>query len=393
MQVYEPTKQPNVFGYPTIKVHWQSGGEGIRIGRHCKEDRETIRILNMGIQGAGKSSLLEVWAVRFNKIIDLFGSVDGESLCWCKAEFTTFFKSHYGREPKILLITGDGKKVACKFDTIQIDQLTLKDIEEHDVITTTQMFHATLQAYYACIGEVIGILEKRIFWDTPWALCIREAGDWGRARTKVVADDEGAKQDLIRFYRQNRHHGLAVLMDTLRWTNIDKEIRDLSNYICIKKIGIQLLPKDLRFLYRYWKPRSLMKLPNKLFGLITDNRSIGVGTFEYPEWHKATKENILKLTSIEIEDMETKERTDPENYTIGELKHAEIIEKYLELKSYRKVEEATGRAKSAVAEHIKIHNTFVNKKQECPKCKAAKSPFSKDIILKEKQIPCPPTDT
>jgi hypothetical protein len=203
------------FGYPRIKVKWQSGSEEIHIGRNTKENRETVRILNLGIQGAGKSSLLEVFAVRFSKIIDLFGSSDGESLCWCKPEFTEFFKQKYGREPKILLVHGDNKKLACKFSTIHIDELKLNDIKEYDITTTTQLFHTDLQAYYSTLGKTIEILEKRLFWDEPWALTIREAGDWGRARTKVVNDDEGAKRDLIRFYRQNRHHGLAVLMDTL----------------------------------------------------------------------------------------------------------------------------------------------------------------------------------
>lgn len=377
----------DTFGYPRIKIKWQSGGEGIHIGRNTKENRETIRILNLGIQGAGKSSLLEVYAVRFQKIIDLFGSSDGESLCWCKPEFSTFFKQKYNREPKILLIYGNGKKLACKFESLHIDELTLKDIQEHDITTTTQMFHADLQEYYGTIGKIIEILEKRLFWDDPWALTIREAGDWGRARTKVVKDDEGAKRDLIRFYRQNRHHGLAVLMDTLRWTNLDKELRDLSNYICIKKIGIQLLPKDLRFLYRYWKPRSLMKLPSHLFGIITDNRSIGVGTFEYPTWHKATKENILKTTAIEIQDTETGERTDERRYGVGDLDHAEIIEKYIQLQSIRKVCKEMVRSTSTVSNHIKDHNLAIKRVGECQKCKHSKSQFSKDTIIKQKEPP------
>jgi len=387
MQVQIEKPKPDTFGYPRIKVKWQSGGEAIHIGRNTSEDRETIRILNLGIQGAGKSSLLEVFAVRFIKIIDLFGSCDGESLCWCKPEFTEFFKQKYGREPKILLVYGENKKVACKFGTINIEQLTLDDIKEYDVTTTTQMFHPTLQSYYGAIGKIIDILEKRLFWDEPWALTIREAGDWGRARTKVVKDDEGAKNDLIRFYRQNRHHGIAILMDTLRWTNLDKELRDLSNYICIKKIGIQLLPKDLRFLYREWRPRSLMKLSNKLFGIITDNRSIGVGTFEYPTWHKATKENILKSTGIEILDTETGERTDERRYGVGDLDHSEIIEKYIQLQSVGKVATELVRSKSTVSNHIKEHNLAIKRKGECQKCKHANSQFSKDTIIKQKEKP------
>ena len=384
MQV-QTEKDPLIFGYPRIKVKWQSGGEQIHIGRNTKENRETIRILNLGIQGSGKSSLLECWAVRFQKIIDLFGSSDGESLCWCKKEFFEFFKQKYNRDPTILLVYGEGKKLACKFDTIHIDQLTLKDIAEHDITTTTQLFHISLQEYYATLGKVIEILEKRIFWSDPWALTIREAADWGRARTKVVKDDEGAKRDLVRFYRQNRHRGLAVLMDTLRWTNLDKEFRDLSNYICVKKIGIQLLPKDLRFLYRYWKPRSLMKLPANLFGLITDNRSIGVGKFDYPTWHKATKENILKSTNIEIEDTETGERVDERRYGVGDLDHSEIIEKYIQLQSVRKVANELSRSTATIHNHIKEHNLMIQRKGECQKCKHSKGQFSKDTIIKQKE--------
>jgi hypothetical protein len=373
------------FGYPAIKIKWQSGGEKLHIGR---KPRETCRLLNMGLQGTGKSSLLEVFSVRFKKIIDLFGSVDGESLCYCKPQFQEFYKAKYGREPTILLIYGEGKKIASRWDSIHIKDLTLKDITDHDITTTTQMFYNTLQDYYAALGEVIDVLEKRLFWDYPWALCIREAGDWGRARTKVVADDEGAKMDLIRFYRQNRHHGLAVLMDTLRWTNIDKEIRDLSNIICVKKIGIQLLPKDLRFLYKYWKPRSLMKLPNNLFGIITDNRSIGIGRFDYPEWHKEEKENILLTTGIEIGSTESTDSGKEERrYGVGDLDHAAIIEKYIELQSIRKVASELVRSLSTISNHIKEHNLSVKRVGECQKCKHSKSTFSKDTIIKKVEHP------
>lgn len=362
---------------PRIRYKWYRDGELIRWNR-------PLRIMALGIQGSSKSSILEVCAVRYKKIIDILGSCDGESLCWCKPEFINWFTQYHDRPPKILLLTGEGVKIASVFDTVTSDELTLQMIEDHDVVTTAQLLHQTKEDYHKTMTKIIDILETRIYWKEAWCLLIREAAHWAYARMKIFKDDEAAKSDLVEFFRENRHHGLAVLMDALRWTDLDKIFRDLSDYLFVKQLGDQGLPKDLRYCYRYWKPKSLRWLKNNLFGIKSVRGSIGVGQFARPIWHKEETENILETTRIERQFSE-KEQVDERRYGVGDLDHATIIEKYIELKSIGKVASEIARSKSTIHEHIKKHNVSVDRFGECQNCKHSKSIFSKDHITKGKE--------
>jgi hypothetical protein len=361
--------------YPRIRIQWLRDGEEIDFER-------PLRGLAMGIQGSAKSSLLEVCGVNYPKIIDILGSRDGEALCWCKPEYETYFQAAHNRKPNILLITGEGVKVASKQDSVNIKDLKLKTFQEpYDVITTAQMLHQTEKEYYGTMNRIIDIIEGRLYWDEPWYLMIREAANWAYARLRVVKDQEAAKSDLIKFFREGRHHGVAIFMDTLRWTNIDKEIRDLSDLLFIKKLGDQGLPRDLRYCYRYWTPKSLRWLSKNRFGIKSVSGSIGVGIFDRPTWHKEEKENILKSTQIEIK-YEQKEDTEERRYGVGDFQHAEIIEKYIETKSMHKTAADLSRSSATVKAHIASHNLSVKRLGECDKCMNAKSQFSKDPIVR-----------
>jgi len=367
----EPIGLPAVI--PEIKVRWLRSQDHIAFTR-------PRTLLALGTRGSGKSSLLEVLAIRYPKIIDIYSASDDEGLCWCKPEFVELFKSLYGREPDILLVIGKDMDVASKWDKVRISELKLSDFEEHDIIITVLAFHSNETNYFATLNKMTTLLwEKRRSWREPWFVLIREASNWIYSRLKTTKNDMYAKAALIKALREARHHGLAVAVDTLRWTSLDKEVRDVSDYIFIKRVGSIGLPDDLRWMYRYVRPYSMMQARPEVFMLITGRGAVGFGKFTYPSWHKEEKENILRSTSIEVKRTH-QTLPDDARYGIADFEHSQIIKAYVEQKSMLKVARGLDRSTRTINVHIRKHNLAVEDKGECTKCHHAASEFSRDHI-------------
>lgn len=333
------------------------------------------------MRGSGKSSLLEVLAIQYSKIIDLFGSSDNEGLCWCKPEFDHLFQALYGRPPNILLITGKGKQVASKFATKNIDELKLSDFKEYDIITTVHAFYVDETRYFEALHKITRLLWKqRTYWTEPWFVLVREASNWIYSRMKMVKNDAMAKADFVKSLREARHHGLAVGVDTIRWTSLDKEVRDVSDYIFLKRVGAIGLPDDLRWMYRYIRPYSMMQARPQAFMLTTGRGAVGFGKFDYPLWHKEEKENILKSTSIEVKRTEEAVPED-RRYAMGDFEHAEVIAKYKELQSMGKVAKALVRSPATIHKHLTLHNKEVKVRKKCSRCYHAASEYATKIIV------------
>lgn len=197
---------------------------------------------------------------------------------------------------------------------------------------------------------------------------------------KVTKNDMMAKADFIKSLREARHHGLAIGVDTIRWTALDKEVRDISDFIFIKRIGAIGLPEDLRWLYRYFRPYAMMQLRPSVFALTTGRGAVGWGVFGYPSWHKEERENVLKSAGIEVKDT-ISELPDERRYGIGDFEHSKIIRVYMEKKEGMvKIGRGLGRSSDTVLSHIRLHNLAVESNGECPKCHHANCEFSKQIV-------------
>lgn len=367
---------------PEIKIKWVRFSE-----RVCFSTKAQLHMA-LGMKGAGKSSILEALSLRYTKIFDLYGSSDHECLAYLKPEFAQVWRSIHNEEPRILLVVGAGKDVASsktKITTCRIDELNLKLFEDFDVITSSELFFETENEYYSSIQQITNVLWKqRNSWTIPWALIIREAGNLLFSKIKVVKNDSGAKAEFIKMIREARHHGISILMDFLRFTAIEKDVRDMCDYLWIKKVGAAGLYEDLHFLYRYFTPFSLMRMETDVFALSTASGSIGAGRFTMPIYHKQTHEDILKITGIEIKNCDaeipaeiSKERT----HTLGAFEHCQIIKKYMETKSMNQTAKDTDRSFKTVYNHLVEHNNDVRNLKECQKCFNANVPFSKINIL------------
>ena len=340
--------------------------------------------LFLGDRGSGKSNNIEVIAIRHPKIIDLFEANDGEALCWCRPEFTRVWQAIHGEKPRILLLHGQTKRVVCDWDTMVITDLKLSTFEEYDVVTLCHKFFADEGDYFQALFTVIHkIWDEKDCWtgSEPWFIVVREAANWLYARLKMTRDDKFAKAEFLKNLRESRHKGLAVGLDTIRWTNLDKEARDYANFTYIKKPCAAGLPDELNWLERYFRGLAYMKDDEAI--VVTGPRHyeiVGFQICDFAPWHKKVRENLFKILKIQVEDINTGEMNTPRSYSIENLEHSKIVEKYLEIKSMMVVSKEMVRSPRSIQLQLNLHNDAVTQMGECHSCRNAKSRFSKDII-------------
>lgn len=357
---------------------------GRRLGNETIDYGGAHTYLAFGVRGSGKSTLLEnigsQYLERGLPVIDLFGSRDGEGLAW--------LRSKYAEDKKILLLHGDNTDVACSHDTKPITQYRLQDIEKYDLIISSSPLYSSLDQEYKDVNRIIDLVYQRSVWERSAYIAIRESANLMYSRMKISNDQGLAKAFLIYFLREARHCGFSLGLDTQKMTSIDLDVRITIDYLFFKSLGIQGLPRDLRFLYKTYIPIRLQNMPPETFLLLTKKGSHGIGTFPYHKWHKRAGENILKNVGVEVEHGEELVDTKP-NYQVGDLRHVDIMEMRLEGYAYSEIADKYDLSKSTPWTHVKKHNDEVERLGECQQCKRAKSMHSDTIITGKKPAHTP----
>lgn len=328
--------------------------------------------LPVGLPGSGKSSLLEWLALKHKKVVDLFGSRDNEALGWCRSPL----------KDEILFITGDSVEINGKWDTIPISKLKYEDIKRYRVILSVHAFYTNYNEEFWAMNEIIQRLWARTHWVDPWYLGIREAANFIYSRIKIVKNQALAKADFIYLMRELRHSGYSIGADTIRWTSMDKEVRDLANYTFIKRVGVHGLPDDIHWLYKFIDPAKLMDLHPSCFVLVSSRGPIALGNFEEISWHKKEKEDILRILDLEPHYGELPEYLQP-GYSaskVGATEHTQILEKYLEVPNMEKVGVVLKRSSGTVYNHIANHNREVRALGSCSRCKRRNHKLQDQII-------------
>ena len=346
MESKQKENENSWFDVDHIFIKWVRGREPLEFNR-------PKTFLNLGQRGSGKSSLLETIAANYGKIIDLFGSRDNEGLAWCRSPL----------KDSVLFIVGDSVKIRSEWPSKKLTELSFSDFRDYDVITSVHAFYGSSDEEYLGLNKILDMLYRRTHWEYPWFLLVREAANFIYSRIKLTKNQHIAKADFVYMLREARHMGYAVGVDTIRWTAIDVEIRDVSDYTFLKSVGRKGLPNDLRFIYRYINPYSMMKTEPSQFVLITDSGAIGIGRFDYPTWHKEEKEDLVRKLGISISYGDVPDYGNPRRNTVSDFEHKQIVKAYEELKSMAKVGKLLGRSPATVKRHIDIHNDG-----NCPLC-------------------------
>jgi hypothetical protein len=251
---------------------------------------------NLGARGAGKSALLELFASRYldhgGKVIDLFGSKDGEALAW--------LRSPYAKERKVILLRGDLVEVKSGHENIAASKFRASDLDRGDIFVSAAPLYESMDAEFDGVNRIINVLWSRRNWTVPFYAVMREAANLMYSRIKIRNNQMLAKAETLYMMRESRHVGLALGLDSIKHTSIDVDIRVLTDYLIIKSTGMHGLPRDLWWVYNQFDPVQMRRLKAREFIIVDRHGHLGFGTFDLPPWHKEEREDIVKETGIEL---------------------------------------------------------------------------------------------
>jgi len=252
---------------------------------------------SLGQRGSGKSSLLEHVAELYMQkgaaIFDMFSSRDGENLGWLRSKKV--------QDKKVLLLRSPNTDVDCSWPVKNVESVTIDDFSQNDLVISSAPLYSSFdeEAYY--IGQLTDKLFNRLHWTRLIVAICREASNLYYSRLKLVGNQLEAKAQLVYTLRESRHSGIGLLLDSLRFTSIDIDIRSLTDYLCLKSLGVMGLPKNLEWLYSIYSPAVVRSMPQQNFLIVSRKGALGLGEFPFPRWHKLPREDLLRQLSIKVE--------------------------------------------------------------------------------------------
>lgn len=346
-----------------MKVWWIREQENMRFNRP-----HTFFVI--GRRGAGKSACLEHigenYLAQGHKVLDLFGSRDGEGLGWLRSE--------YAKDKKILLIHGDNVSISSSFDAKNVSKLRLNDFANYDILISSSPLYASMEDEFFHVNHIIDVIYKRLSWDKLVYMITREAANLYYSRLRVSPNQLAAKAESTYLIREGRHCGIALGLDTLKYTSIDADIRAVVDYFIFKSQGVQGFPDDKQWLYGYFNPASVRNMPPQYFFIVSAKGPLGIGKFPCPPWHKQERENIVKAVGLKVEYGEQVDYGKDRGAfkTIGDEEHVQIVDEYFSGTGMCKLGKKLGRSSATVMTQVHNHNDAVEKEGYCIKCRRSK---------------------
>jgi hypothetical protein len=333
-----------------------------------------------GGTGEGKSSIVETLSDHYPLILDLFGSRDNEGLAW--------LRSHRGEHA--LLLHGDSVKVESKYPSMSVSEFmnaSWKELFQYKVIISVSAFYSTIEEEWFLMTKIFDKLWNRQSWNpkTLIALAVREAANLIYSRQSIGDSQVQAKNYITYVLRELRHHGFALIFDSVRWYDIDIAIRKIAHYTFLKAQGIEGLPADLQFLYSWFDPYGVMQMGIEKFILYHRKGALAYGSTTCTYWHKQEDENLLTLFEIKVAKAEDKPELG-KGGNVGDYEHVKILELRAAQRpdgkrlSMEKIGRLVGRSSKTIHKHISQHNNMISKAGECPYCARVNHPFSKDFV-------------
>ncbi len=337
--------------------------------------------MTLGRKRSGKSALLETIAVNGNgPIFDLYGSRDNEGLTWLRSPL---------KDKKILLLHGDNMKVDTNIaDTCKVSEFTLAKLDEYTVIISAGCCYNRIEDEWKSVCKVADQLWHRESWSSSSIvkLMIREGSNLLASRDVLGHEQTVAIIKLAYCARELAHSGFQILIDSIRDVGIDKSIRTSSDYIFIKALGVEGLPDEISFLYRYFHPRKVQRMPPDEFRVMSAAGPLGLGTFDLPYWHVHRGENLKGKFDITIKSPEGIIEEDMDLFHTTDNEHARIIELRVtpaedgKKRSMAKIAAIVIRSSKVVLDQIRLHNENVSSNGVCPRCQSVQGRFQKIVI-------------
>jgi len=341
--------------YSGLKVSW--------LARRGEADIDFTRSRSwfaIGVRDSGKSSLLEFLATRYLEhgacVFDINGAADGEGLAWLRSPYA---RANPGR---VLVLRGRGVSAKIPgYRVIFAEDLQLSDFLLYDIIVSATPLYLNKARELEHVEGIIDKLFHRLGKERLVALLIREAQDIFYSRVRARDEQRAVKAKGSYIQREARHEGLAMLLDTLKATSIDDDVRHEADYWLYTAQGSEGLPSTKRWLYSIFDPRFFVRLRKGEFVIEAKEGPVGVGASEYQPWHKREEENIIRELGATITYEGAGSVTDEET-------HRTIVEMYAAGLTYRDIADHVGLSASSCWEQVREHNKRVGEDGECALC-------------------------
>ena len=360
-----------------MKLFWRRGNENLTF-------TQPQVYFAQGVRGSGKSALLENIAMKHMEknavILDCFASADGENLAWLRAPFI--------KDLNVCLLKGENVDVETVYDVKQVENLSLNDLEKYDVIISSRPCFLNKDHEFYSVGKLTNLLYRRFHYKRLICLLAREASNLWYSRIKISETQSDSKAEAIYLLRESRHFGISLLLDSLRYLSIDKDVRSLTDFLFLKAEGVDGLDDDLRFLYHFFSPGFVRSMKPWEFVLVCRSGGLAVGHFPYHSWHKEEREDILKAVGLKIEYGEVLELPKDKGLfqSVGDEEHSRIILMYAkEGLGMNKIATQLGRSSRTPKQHIDKHNSAVQRSGFCAICRRIGSEFQ-DKMAKRLKI-------
>jgi len=313
-------------------------------------------------------------------ILDAFASVDGENLGWLRSDLI--------KNKEVCLLKGENVDIQTEHDVKMVENLSLKDLQKYDFIISSHPCYLNRDHEYYSIGKLVGLLYKRLHWQRLLCMIAREASSLWYSRIKVSESQTDMKSEALYMFREMRHLGVSLVLDSLRLQGIDIDLRTHTDFLLIKSQGIDGLPDNLSFLYyNYFNPAFLRNMDPSQFALVCRKGSIGAGHFPYHSWHKIEKEDIVSKVGLKIEyGQEVELPTDRGTYqTVTAKEHSKIVQLYSEGLSMMKVGEKLERSSKTISDHVHAHDNAVRRSGFCPQCRSIEGALGNKLTRTKKK--------
>lgn len=251
-----------------------------------------------------------------------------------------------------------------------VKDLRLQHFEDYRLVISSSPLYSSPDDEFSQVNKITALLYQRQSWSHLIYMIVREAANLYYSRIKITQNQTAAKADMVYLIREARHMGVALGLDTLKYTSIDSDIRAVTDYLMFKAQGIQGLPHDLYWIYKFIDPGKLRVLKPNEFVCLHRGGALGLGVFSELKWHKQEKEHILNTLGISCEYGEEIDygRDMGSFKQLGDQDHTAIIKDYIDNNGMNVIAEARGISSGTVYNHINYHNDKIKSVGTCDRC-------------------------
>ena len=305
-------------GLSVDRVRHQTDEEGIwlpiskvkKVGMGTVVGFETTNHLIICQEGllthnSGKSALGE--NIMYNYVrngstaYDFYAANDNESLVALNSPY----------KDAVWLVHDDSINLNCNYNTIKASDLFPQKGPGQRIYITNKRFYKTESQQFGQLLRFTKRAQERDDFNRIDLMFIREAQKYISSQTKSnqARNKKEAGENFTDFNEGMVHHGFAIILDAQRQMEISKSVRELTKFWYLKNMGRMEIPSEIHWIYSDntvdFDLNSLRHLEPDQFLILTDHNSIGLGTFEMPDWHIHRGSGLLHSLGIHPVDKDT----------------------------------------------------------------------------------------